>query len=642
MRHSTTLHSRWAGVFAATLGVACAAPGPELAVRYTGDRVPDPHYYHGAIPPAVGVHHYQAFRANRTQAPEGGQTGWTYNHAPMLAYWQGRFWLEYLSDPVGESEAPGRTLLLSSPNGRDWVNPAVAFPQVPLPELKPPARYFSGRDLPVMPSGTETIAHQRMGWYVAPSGRLLMLSFYGYSPTIRYGPNRGQGLGRVVRSVEADGTLGPIYFVRYNREAGWDESNTPYPFYTQSRDAGFVSDCKALLADKLVTAQWWEEDRQKDGFFTIPTGGAEEPKAMSFYTRPDGVTVALWKNGVAALSNDRGLTWTLARHELPEASAKVWGQRTEDGRYALVYDHSATRRNRFPLVVITGDDGKAFGTMFLVHGEVPPMRYRGINRSIGPQYIRGIIPGNGNPPGGRMWLTYSVNKEDIWVTSVRTPITGKVDEPVNDTFDKAATLDDLDLWNLYSLKWAPVSLVDDPWRPGNRCLQLRDEDPYDYPLAERVFPAGRRVNLAFDLLQEDVGLNGLEVEAQTIEGVPALRLWFTRTEIGFDIGGTEEARAPFDSGRWHRLELGIDCENGHYELAVDGKVAMPRIELDGRPESVARIVFRTGAPREYVRQDYLKGEPSAPGVVDADLPGADEKTAASTYLIDNLTSLTRD
>jgi hypothetical protein len=72
--------------------------------------------------------------------------------------------------------------------------------------------------------------HQRMGFYHAPNGRLLTSGFYSYCPNVRYGPNRGQGLGRVIREVLPDGEFGPITFIRYNRHAGWNESNTPFPF----------------------------------------------------------------------------------------------------------------------------------------------------------------------------------------------------------------------------------------------------------------------------------------------------------------------------------------------------------------------------------------------------------------------------
>src|SRR5688500_11701787 len=292
-----------------------AASPPQLEqsaaepLRYVGKDQPDPAYFDGRLPHAVGVHRYQAFRANRTQPAEGGLLGWTYNHAPMLAHWKGRFWLQYLSDPKEEHAPPGRTLVLSSTNGRDWTEPQVAFLVIHLPSFAPPPRYFRGEQVSAIPAGMGAIMHQRMGWYVAPDGRLLTLGFYGYSPTIRWGPNRGQGIGRVVREVFADGSFGPIYFIRYNREAGWEEKNTPwFPFYRTSSDPGFVAACDALLADKLMTLAWWEEDRQKDGFFALDAG-AEEPKGFSWFVRPDGVTVGVWKNH-SALSADRGATWT--------------------------------------------------------------------------------------------------------------------------------------------------------------------------------------------------------------------------------------------------------------------------------------------------------------------------------------------
>ena len=124
----------------------------------------------------------------------------------MLCYWNGMFHLEYLTDPVGEHIPPGQTMLTDSPDGYQWSRPRVAFP-------------------PFKPEGENdvTVSHQRMGFYVAPNGRLLVLSFYGRVPR----PNDGRGIGRAVREVHKDGTLGPIHFIRYNRHAGFSETNTP-------------------------------------------------------------------------------------------------------------------------------------------------------------------------------------------------------------------------------------------------------------------------------------------------------------------------------------------------------------------------------------------------------------------------------
>src|SRR5579872_4056968 len=166
----------------------------------------------GKLRPAIGVENRQVFRANRQHPDLPEAFGWTYNHAPMLAYWNGKFYLEYLSNPLGEHVPPGRTLLLTSSDGRNWSKPTVVFPVYNLP------------------AGNPAMMHQRMGFYVAPDGRLLVLAFYGQAPV----PFGKGGVGRVVREAYKDGTFGPIYFIRYNRHAGWDESNTTLPLYSAS------------------------------------------------------------------------------------------------------------------------------------------------------------------------------------------------------------------------------------------------------------------------------------------------------------------------------------------------------------------------------------------------------------------------
>jgi hypothetical protein len=170
----------------------------------------------------------------------------------------------------------------------------VVFPEYALPEINGPDGH--------LPAGTAAVMHQRMGFYVAPDGRLLTLGFYSYcvNPLPQKGPNRGQGLGRVVREIYADNTFGPIYFIRYNRHAGWNETNTSYPFHTTSPDAGFVAACDALLKEKLMTLQWWEEDRARDGFYTLDPGKAE-PKALSYVHRPDGVVLGVFAASALSL-----------------------------------------------------------------------------------------------------------------------------------------------------------------------------------------------------------------------------------------------------------------------------------------------------------------------------------------------------
>jgi len=519
----------------------------------------------------------------------------------------------------------------------------VVFPEYDLPEIK--------TEEGVIPAGTKAVMHQRMGFYVAPNGRFLTLAFYGYCATPRNSPNAGNGLGRVVREIREDGSFGPIYFIRYNRHAGFNESNTAYPYYKTSPDKGFVEACEALLADKLITLQWWEEDRGQDGFFVIDPGDVENAayfsasvttskgagKAFCYYHRPDGMVVGLWKNQYSALSPDNGKSWTkiALSKTLWTCGAKVWAQRTDDGRYALVHNHSATRRNRFPMIVITGSDGHIFDDMLCVRGEVPPKRYQGIHKNTGPQYYRGIVEGNGNPPGDDMWVTYSVNKEDIWVARMRVPITGVVTMPVNDTFEQGVAA--LDSWNLYSLKWAPVELVSEKGR-DNRCLQLLDEEPYDYALAERIFPKSRKTAIRFRFNAVEIAQgHALEVEVQDQQGTRPLRLRIDKDWLGMDHKHVGVPPARIQTGRWYSVELKVDCGSQRYDVLLDGAPIANGIPFAEATESVERIVFRTGPYRGFVPPEIAEaGMPNPAGLESEDLPGADVKAPVCRYLLDDV------
>ena len=132
------------------------------------------------------------------------------------------------------------------------------------------------------------------------------------------------------------------------------------------------------------------------------------------------------------------------------------------------------------------NDGLKYHNLLLVNGEITSMRYGGAYKSYGPQYIRGIEEGNGNPPGGKMWLTYSMNKEDMWVASVPVPLTDKVTRHVDENFNSLPAGKELDSWNYNSGLWAPVRI--NKMTDGKKALLLEDWDPFDYARAERVVP----------------------------------------------------------------------------------------------------------------------------------------------------------
>ncbi len=600
--HSLSFFSSRAVCFGIALAAASLARAAEApAIAYTGGVLPD-NSADGALRLAVGVQNIEVYRANRTAPTHLDHLTDTYLHQPMLAYWHGQFYLEYLSGPVDESQAPCSDSLTTSPDGLHWSPPRTVFPAIKLPD------------------GNMSIMHQRMGFHVAADGRLLVLGYHGKAPA----PNDGTGVGRVVREINNDGSFGPIYFIRYSNKNPWADrgSNKTYPFYKTSPDAGFVAACDALLANKLITAQWWEEDElADDGFFTI------HGKAMSYVHRPDGSAVAIWKNALTAVTKDNGVTWSKQPQatNMPNNASKYWLQHTADNRYALFLN--PTDRNRHPLAVMTSDDASNFTDLITVHGEMPDQRFPGRFKNLGPQYTRGIAEGDGTPPDAATasWIAYSVNKEDIWVSRVPTPITSRVISPVKDDFESTAIGTLPAGWNIYSPAWAPVRVVDGGAGAAH-ALELRDEDPYDYARAIRIFPETHGVKISFKLFARQTNAR-LEIDLLNGHGARPVRMalaedghfWVCHEGVWTDGGA-------YAANRWvaYTLEIPRQVTADRVAVRVDGKDPLPRDAVFTEPAtSVERLSFRTGL---YRREGFGGKE----------LPGADEKSPASVFLVDDV------
>ena len=602
---------------AAAAGTAGAQTGtPSEPVRYVGGEVANPTVHDGALRYILGVENIQVLRANRTDPAAAEDYGWTYNHAPNLTYWKGRFYLQYLSNPVNEHEAPGHTLLAVSEDGREWAKPVVCFPAYEAPE---------GVEIPEGYHGY--MMHQRMGFYTAPDGRLLTLAFYGHTDS----PFKEGGIGRVVREVYDNGRFGPIYFIRYSSHTAWNPSNTSYPFYTDSPDKGFVEACDALLADRLRTWQWRDEDRGMDGFYPI-ADTAWYHEALSSYRRADGATVGLFKKSYSALSFDGGANWSkpVASPTFIMAGGKQWGQRTEDGRYAIAYNPIATQEYRYPLVVVTGSDGILFDDMGVVHGEVPPRRFFGRWKDFGPCYMRGFED-EATPGDGNMWLTYSVNKEDIWISRIPLPAVTRVEGAVDDNFDDLRPGAPVAGWNLYSPRWARVSVADFP-SAQNRSLRLADSDPYDYARAIRVFGESADATVAFGVNPGQTSGGRLDIEVGDRHGSRSVRIIFDGDGmLKWDDGATQHTIMPYRAGVDYDFELKVSASGlGLFDLHVQGESKLSGAALAEAVKSFERISFRTGEYRNTPDRTTPNQRRSEP------LPGADAPLEEAVFYIDNV------
>lgn len=579
--------------------------------RYIGNTLSNIDYHHGQLTPAVGVHNIQVFRANREHADWAGGMNWTYNHQPMLAYWNHTFYLHFLSNPVGEHIPPSATYLLTSKDGYNWSKPVELFPVYPIPDG------FKKRNDTALAKNTDATMHQRMGFYTAKNNKFLALGFYGIALYAKDDPNDGNGIGRVVREIKEDGSLGPVFFIRYNHD--FNEKNTRFPFYKKSKDKAFVAACDELLAQPLQMQQWVEEADRNDPLIPLK----KELKAFSYYHLPDGRVVGFWKNALTSISSDNGKTWEYSPLRAPgfvNSNAKIWGQKTSDGKYLTVYNPSEFR---WPLALSASSDGLNYKNLLLVNGEITAMRYGGNYKSYGPQYVRGIQEMNGAPPDGKAWVGYSVNKEDIWVANIPVPVKDTVTGKVSDDFSKTPNIRDLLEWNIYSPLWAPVSIKQ---KDGKNYLSLQDYDPFDYAKVERVVPNAENVKFEFSITPLQSTHGRLDIEVQDAKNAPCLRISFDSSGVILAKAGyREKGLSQYEAGKPYRIEIELNTATRLYTITVnDGK---PNRNVIFAPiHQVHQIMFRTGTVRRFPNAD-------TPTDQDYDLPNAGEKDKEAGYLI---------
>ena len=596
-------------------------------IHYTGTTLSNPNRHDGGLSPVVGVHNIQILRANREHPSEANGQGWTYNHQPMMAYWNDQFYIHYLCDPSDEHIPPSHTMLQTSRDGYQWSTPQILFPEVQVPEgFQKPGREEKAHNL-------IAIMHQRVGWYVSKSGQLFAIGNYGVAFDRKDDPNDGNGIGRVIREVKRDGSFGPIYFIYHNGNYGKhvkDGSYKPvFPYYTKA-DKATKKACEEILANPRYRMQWVEEADRNDPLIPLH----KEYKAYCDYTLPDGQIASLWKHALTSTSADGGLTWAQPVERAKgfvNSNAKIWGQRLTDGTYATIYNPS---EYRWPLGISLSTDGYEYTTLNLVQGEVPPMRYGGNYKSYGPQYVRGIQEGNGIPRDSDLWVTYSMNKEDMWVAHIPVPVQTEAhthatahefhlaavpaaasaasaavpaaspagsSSPVpaaapvpagSSAGPSAPSLAALSSWNIYSPVYAPVSLSDG-W------LTLSDSDPFDYARVERKIPATQELKVNFDIQarQNDHGL--LQIEFLDSHGTACSRIELTDEGIMRCKGGARYGTlGKYEPNTTYHIEAILSVAKRMAEVYINGKKAGQRMFF-APVEAIERIMFRTGSERRF-------------------------------------------
>jgi hypothetical protein len=539
----------------------------------------------GGLPPAVGVRNIEVFRATRTAPGLADGKAWTYNHHVDMACWKGRLYVAWTSGEKDEDTWPWHEVYSTSVDGEHWSAPAELFPQ--------------GASTPL-----------RMHFFLAANGRMVAIAGLRLGLTKLSEKLKGP---LVVREILADHTLGPVFTLQM--PLTHTDQDAP-PLFNNSTDKGFVEACKQLLSNGPFLEQQdfgnllgdrrmkWHESDDKN----------MQLKAMSFFHRKDGELAGIGKNGWVTVSADEGRTWArpVRPPSLITGNGKVWGQRTSDGRFALLYEPDKAKR--FPLVIVTGDDGVTFREMRVVHGELPIERYEGANKNIGPQYARGVSEwsNDGSWKDTGLWVVYSVNKEDIWVSRIPVPVRAEQSKLPTDDFAD---------WNIYSPAWARVSV--DPEKPN--VLRLEDRDPYDHAAAALVFPNGKKVSVLFRLQAKQISSGLMEIELLgDFGGARAVRLGLgDNGKINAMNGINTVEFASYAANQWMTFQIEADAAVGKFAVTIDGKPVLKDAAFAQPAPSLGRLVFRTGHPS-------VVGKPATISVTN-DVP-----IAPATYLIEEV------
>ncbi|WP_154857918.1 sialidase family protein [Cyclobacterium xiamenense] len=542
----------------------------------------------GKLPPVIGAQNYQVLRSVRSDTSFGDGLGFTLHHHPMLSYWNDNFYVLYNACPEHEERGLTEILFSRSKDGMNWSKPDIIFPHV-------------------VYKGEPTFSNHRMGFYITPSGRLLATT--AYFPQSEMIPQKGSEdtakkyFGVVVREIRQDGTFGEIFFIARNNSL-YQEDEFPYPYYKASADPVFVSDCNSLRNDRLITLHWWEQLRPEDFSFPkslteqIVNGNRKFAKAISYYRRPDGAIVAFWKNSKSAISHDQGKTWSkvVDLKTFSDGYAKVWAQRTNDGRYAASWQPLGEGSwGRYPMLWATSDDGITYEQAMHVNGEVT-MRYEGGSKNIGPcNYQRGLYENGADIPGDDVWVVYSMSKEDIWISRIPVPMKEKAVGYINQDFESIETTLELERWNIFHPAWAPVT-ISQRLSEKNTYMKFSDRDPFDYAKAFRVFKESKdELVVQLNVLAEQNDHGRFEIDLGNTEHLAPIRISFTPNgKIEIEHWKYTSVLADYQAGKWNQIQLKIDIAGNRFSVTANN-VTMDDLVFNSRKvKTLDRITFRTG------------------------------------------------
>lgn len=332
------------------------------------------------IPGSLGL---PVIAGSHRQVYDARSGSYHYSHHANLVVYRDRLYGMWSSGLVGEDENGQRILWSHSRDGDAWTQPAVLIDDPdgagPLGAIaagfhatdKALVAYYSAREGSRGPPNNSVYAIVSSDSEVWSAPRKVFDGFFIESP-------RRLPSGRLLMN-------------------GQFHSRAPRLSYTDSSDG---------------LSGW------KDA--TIPDFPDFKPAfpEPNWWLRRDGTLVMLFRavNSIpwlyASISRDEGRSWSMPeRTNLPSATARMATGNLPDGRAFCIWNPSQ-KFGRVPLVIALSRDGELFDQAFVLRGEPTTKRFEGKHKNDGWQYPSALIWRDA------LWVMYSENKENIWITRI--------------------------------------------------------------------------------------------------------------------------------------------------------------------------------------------------------------------------------